>query len=417
MIKIAEGILAKTSKLLKSEDFVTRHKLKETIFTRERSLGFENIMGICLNFAKRTLQVEIDSYFDIINSVKTVSRQDFSKQRGFISHTAFSELFEVSVQSFFANKAIKKFKEHRFFAIDGTMLQLPKFDKSVEHFGVNATSLRPEAKVSALCDVLSNVLVHVEIDHNKVDERTLAIRHLDSFLQHKKPKDVIIFDRGYPSKKVIDYLHRNKIKYIIRLPKNYNKTIQNSTVNDFHVTIDGHRFRVVQMVLDSGEREILVTNLGRKAFLWHEFKELYHFRWAIETKYDTLKNKLRIETFSGKSVSAVLQDFYATMYLANISTALKLVTDDIIIEDIDTKKSKGKVYKHDYKTNENVLIGSLKDKLIYSILFHNKNERKIWLDGLINRTSRRRTSSPQNRSFPRDRNSRNKITEKPKYAI
>lgn len=415
MIKLAEKILERTSELLSSTEFVDKHKTRETSFLRNRILGFKNIVGICLNFSKRTLQTEIDDYFDNLNSEETVTKQAFSKQRAFISPTAFIELFDLTVDTIFGNKAIKTFKGHRFFAIDGSMHQLPRHNSNADYFGTNASSSIPEARVSALCDVLSNFLIHTEIDSNKVDERTLAKRHLEFFLKYKKSKDVVIFDRGYPSKGMINYLHENKIKYIIRLPKNYNKTIQNSTENDFNITIDGHRFRVIQMILDSGEKEILATNLGKKAFLWHEFKELYHLRWAIETKYDTLKNKLRIETFSGKTVTAVLQDFYATMYLANVTTAVKLVTDEMILQDMFEKKAGGKVYKHEYKTNENVLIGNLKNKLIFSIMKQRETERKCWLNQLVNRAYKRRTSSPKNRRFPRNNASSGKITDKPKF--
>lgn len=128
----------------------------------------------------------------------------------------------------FKYKAIKTFNGHRFFAIDCSMHQLPRNQESAEYFGSNASSAIPEARVSVLCDVLSNFLIHTEIAPNKLDERTLAKKHLEFFLKYKKSKDVLLFDRGYPSKNMIDYLHKNKIKYIIRLPINFNKTIQNS---------------------------------------------------------------------------------------------------------------------------------------------------------------------------------------------
>lgn len=44
----------------------------------------------------------------------------------------------------------------------------------------------------------------------------------------------------------------------------------------------------------------------------------------------------------------------------------------MIIEDIDNKKSTGRTYKRDYKTNENILIENLKNKLFYTILFYGK---------------------------------------------
>lgn len=180
------------------------------------------------------------------------------------------------------------------------------------------------------------------MDDLTVHERTLAKKNLVYFLQYKKVNAVVIFDRGYPSKAMFDFLHKNKIKYIIRYQKNHNKMIDNCDKNDFEVVIDRRSFRDIKLLLDSGEVEVLITNLSKSAFLFHDFKELYHLRWAIETKYDTLKNKLEIETFSGKTVNSFFKDFYATLYMANISAAIKLVTDTKISEEIERKKQKEK---------------------------------------------------------------------------
>lgn len=287
MIKIAEKIMEKTSKLLTSEEFKNRHKTIDKSFSRNRALGFTNIMGICLNSAKKSLQIELDSYFNLFDSQKTVTKQAFSKQRKFISPTAFVELFEMTVEYAMKNKAIKQFKGHRFFAIDGTELQIPKTEETTRKFTQNRGSTSPRARVSTLCDVLSGFIIHAEIEATTVDERTLAKRHLSYFMKYKKSKDVVLFDRGYPSKNMVDFLHKNKIKYIIRFQKKHNKKIDESTERDFFVVIDGHRFRVIKLMLESGEEEVLITNLGKNAFLYHEFQELYHLRWAIETKYNT----------------------------------------------------------------------------------------------------------------------------------
>ena len=77
----------------------------------------------------------------------------------------------------------------------------------------------------------------------------------------------------------------------------------------------------------------MITNLDRNEFKTEEFQKLYHLRWGIETKYNTIKNKLCLEDFSGKTVISILQDFYATMYLANLVAAIKGETDEQISED------------------------------------------------------------------------------------
>lgn len=51
-----------------------------------------------------------------------------------------------------------------------------------------------------------------------------------------------------------------------------------------------------------------VTNLGAEEFSREEIYDLYHKRWAIETKYNDIKNKMAIENFSGTSTVAIYQD-------------------------------------------------------------------------------------------------------------
>jgi hypothetical protein len=42
--------------------------------------------------------------------------------------------------------------------------------------------------------------------------------------------------------------------------------------------------------LDHGELETLITNIGAEVLGYEEFKELYHRRWGIETKYQVNVN-------------------------------------------------------------------------------------------------------------------------------
>ncbi|MBQ1856031.1 MAG: type II secretion system F family protein, partial [Anaerovibrio sp.] len=49
-----------------------------------------------------------------------------------------------------------------------------------------------------------------------------------------------------------------------------------------------------------------------------EFKELYFKRWRIEVEYDVVKNKLELPCFGGFSENVIMQDFWITMYLANM---------------------------------------------------------------------------------------------------
>ena len=89
--------------------------------------------------------------------------------------------------------------------------------------------------------------------------------------------------------------------------------------------------RFVRVVLDDGTVEVLVTSLLDEYPVSHVmFKELYNLRWGVETLYDRIKNLLTLENFSGTTVEAVKQDFYATMFLCGLEAVLTEDANDIL---------------------------------------------------------------------------------------
>lgn len=60
------------------------------------------------------------------------------------------------------------------------------------------------------------------------------------------------------------------------------------------------------------------------------FRELYFYRWPVETKYKELKSRLAIEEFSGATTTSVLQEFYINVLLSNLSSLIKNQVDEEI---------------------------------------------------------------------------------------
>jgi hypothetical protein len=398
MKSILKEMVKKTQEHLKSEEFCKKHKDKPKSFTRLRCMGFVGIITLCLNFLRKSLQVEIDKYMELTDPEieKPMTKQAFSKARHKILPEAFKELFEMTGITVAENNGFGKYRGYRIFAIDGSELQLPKSEEISAKFRQTRGSFSPHGRASILCDVITGYTVHANLDTTEVGERKLAMEHLEYFKPHKKSKDLILCDRGYPSKDLIRYLDSNGFKYLMRLQKSFNAEIDATDKSDFHVQIFGCKVRVVKLPLSTGEIEILITNLSRTAFKTDDFLPLYHLRWGVETKYNTLKNKLDIECFSGKTLVTVMQDFYATMYLSNIAAAVKAESDGVIRDE-----NSGKILKRDYKTNENILIGKLKDKLIMILLSDNNEQRQLLLDKLVLQVARYRTAIVPERSSPR----------------
>jgi len=64
------------------------------------------------------------------------------------------------------------------------------------------------------------------------------------------------------------------------------------------------KVRFVRIILSTGETEVLVTSLlDSEKYTTQMLKELYHLRWGIETFLGVLKERLKIDNFTGKTVS------------------------------------------------------------------------------------------------------------------
>ena len=74
----------------------------------------------------------------------------------------------------------------------------------------------------------------------------------------------------------------------------------------------------------------------------------------MEEDYKLIKEKIGLTNFRGYSENSVLQEFWISILLANLTLAIKRETDGIIDHTINQKNN-----KHRYMTNMNELVGCL----------------------------------------------------------
>lgn len=48
--------------------------------------------------------------------------------------------------------------------------------------------------------MLDGVIIHSELNNIHFSERAIALNHINYFDEYAKENDIIIFDKGYPSK-------------------------------------------------------------------------------------------------------------------------------------------------------------------------------------------------------------------------
>ena len=156
----------------------------------------------------------------------------------------------------------------------------------------------------------------------------------------------------------------------IRLNATRTQNIKNKELKEKAKEITHLNLRIVNIPLETGEIETLITNLPPETATSMELKTLYGERWQIETGYDILKNKLHIENFSGKKRIIIEQDFYSQIYMYNVLISAKIEFN----KKIQAKKNKN--CQCEYKININLLAGQLKNNLFPIIFTENPKKEK-----------------------------------------
>jgi hypothetical protein len=399
-------IVYSTNNLINTVEFKNRSRTKAIFFTRTRKMNFKEVVLYMLNSYNCSTQCGLRRFFASLRNQLPMKQQSFSEARKKIKASAFLEVFKLSVDVL--SKSCKStWHGLSVFAIDGTKIALAQDEVLLKHYGgTGANASSPTAQGSILYDILNDIIYDASITPLSVDERTLAIRHIKRVLASMPNKKMlIIFDRGYPSFELIQILEELGIKYLMRVKTKFNNDIDAQKEPDGYVRLakDGEFLdvRVIKFTLDSGELEMLITNLDDGRLGVNAFKKLYYMRWPIETKYDIVKNKLQLENFTSRTIKGVQQDFYTSMYLANVAAAAAHDAQP----KVDAARL-GKNNKYEYSVNINELIGILKDRFIAALLIDSDEERTKVIENILNEIASNVVPNRPNRSVKRNPNPR-----------
>jgi hypothetical protein len=318
-----EGIRI-TERLLNDVIFMCESRTKSTYFTREgnNKLNFVSIILFALNFVKKSVQIELDAFFNMMGGDELgITKQGYSEARQKISPSAFIKLADAIMEWFYRDNDFKTFKGYRLCAIDASTLELNNSERLRNAFGYaeGKTVKLARAMASGIYDIENDMMIVSKITRYASSEREVAIELIEKLKTMGLKNDLILFDRGYPSRKFISYLEGSPIKYLFRVSSTVIRIVGKTKAQPDQIVkikVDGKviHLHVLRFTLDSGIEEILVTNVMDESLGIQEFKELYFKRWGIEVKYNELKNKLQIQNFTGDTVIAVEQDFYASIY-------------------------------------------------------------------------------------------------------
>lgn len=338
-MKVETKFIRTIKKIVQDESFQKRHIFdKEINFTRTRKLSFSDTILYTLGNTRGPAYLEADRFCDAANS-GPVSDVAIRKARAKISPEAFYELFlltgEVVPQE-------KKYHGYQIIAVDGMKGELPKTPELVEKYCHNK-DYYPLFHTVAAYDVMNEVFLDALFHFGGVSEYEYGVNLVDHLTERsEKVPRIWVFDRGFPSLRLLQHLNQSNEKYVMRVSCSFLKEVNEfgkSTAVDKVIPISYNNrrmatnrvisegetefeLRCVRIKLNDGKEEILVTNLSREEFPKRYIKDIYGLRWGIETSYNYLKNAVFVEEFTSRKENGIRQDFYSTLIMSNFITCV-----------------------------------------------------------------------------------------------
>ena len=408
-IDICKNIIQSIKEYITTPGKLEPHRAKNH-FVRKRKLSLFQVIMYLLYTSKASMFQNLSRIREDLGNLDfpDISKQALSKARQFINPALFKELYYLSVDLFYKQLPSRKlWNGYHLFAIDGSKIELPNSKSNFKFFGEMFGYPDPSRRFtmglgSIVYDVLDDYIVHASFQRYLASERSAALEHLHNLEDlNIYQNSVVIFDRGYYSEDMFRYCVEHQHLCLMRLKQNYN--IAKKCSGDIITVLPGNekdrtedtKIRVIEVILNDGTKEYLATNLFDSHISQQMFRELYFYRWPVETKYKELKSRLAIEEFSGATTTSVLQEFYINVLLSNLSSLIKNQVDEEI--QITAKSTN----KYRYQANRAFIIGRIKTIVpkILSNLFDLSAIDRLYKDSL-----RCRSQIMPGRTFRRKKN-------------
>ena len=129
-----------------------------------------------LNFVKKSLQIELDSFFETIKGAENgISKQGYSEARQKISPTAFIKMADTLTAWYYGDDDFKTFNGYRLSAIDGSILEINNSERLRNAFGYaeGKTVKLARAKASCIYDLENDMVITSKITTYNTSESIL----------------------------------------------------------------------------------------------------------------------------------------------------------------------------------------------------------------------------------------------------
>lgn len=393
LFKICAKLIVFLKKIIISPEFISRHRQSEKDFTRQRKIPFHILIAFLINFVRGSYQDELDKFFKTLYrfdvAQRIVSKVALTKARMKLKFQAFVELNQHLISFFEKYFNPLTWHSFRLLAIDASTTRLPQIKAIAEHFGewqVRQGLPSAMARVSQLFDVLNKITVDAIIWPKGTGERELAAQHLLKLM----PNDLILLDRGYAAWWLFNLILSMEANFCARISCTKWKTVRSffySGLAEKIICLPIHATSVAQCkemgldmkplklrlirIQDGDKVQVLITSLiDAKRYPIDIFHDLYLNRWPIEEDYKSIKCRMELENFSGKSALSVYQDFHAKIFAKNLVSIMAFPVNDSL-------KNNSEHRKYDYQINFTQALS--KSKGVIALLFYETKSKLVQL--------------------------------------
>jgi hypothetical protein len=401
-IQICSTVIKRIKEAMNDSAFLELYK-DTNRFKRNRLLPMAKVLMYLLFTTKASMFQNTARIRDELPKLKfpNVSKQAVSKARMGILPDCFLALSRICVETFYKHRRHlhKRWKGYHVFAIDGSKTEVPDTVENGIFFGAIpfGKDRKPHvmALLSSLYDVLEDIIVDGRLYPYGHSERMAAKDHIQRLKALSiKGKNLIVFDRGYTAAWLYEEIASNGFYFLVRckIGSRAGHDSRTDFMEHLKVQYTGNTVpvRYIRFVLDTGEEELLATNILDPLVTIEDFKKLYFLRWGLESKYLEAKEQMQLEEFSGYALRSVQQEIYINLLYMNLTSIMKHAADDEIRANSNPEN------KYEYQANRAFIIGRLKYLLPRMII--NGHIRKT-LEDFLNEAIKRRSQIQPDRKY------------------
>lgn len=335
-------------------------------FTRIRKLPLPKLLVFLLHMvgAGRTEGVDIEAGRFFKNArrsglwpeAQAIHRSALTKARSKVSWTLFRDIQRDAIdlaRELWPTRPEDLWHGMSVLAIDGSKYTLPATDELRREFDPDSglenpgKGHYPQCLVSTLYDAMRRLPISRTVMPANTSEREQAVELLPD-----APLDsVVLFDRGYPSFELLQYLDREFAgRFLVRCPatgtfsavSRFVKSgkaedvisIQPPLVFENNLNPEDRKrlrplvVRCIRMQSEDGTISVLLTDLiEADVYPREEILALYYLRWRVEEGYRDEKIVLDVEKFHGRSPNSVRQELFAAMIVTVIARTMAALTE------------------------------------------------------------------------------------------